>query len=158
MLKAGWTKETRTAYFEWFLKAANYRGGASFEKFIEFIRTDAVASLSDAEKTSLGDLLSRKPEKKTVLENFGAALKDRKPTKWTMEDLANDVKGELKGRDFETGRKMFAATGCYACHRFDNSGGMTGPDLTAAGRRYSAHDLLDQIVNPSRSSTSSSPP
>src|SRR5438876_11606311 len=27
-------------------KAANYRGGASFDKFIEFIRTDAVASLS----------------------------------------------------------------------------------------------------------------
>lgn len=27
---------------------------------------------------------------------------------------------------------------------------MTGPDLTAAGSRYSPHDLLDQIINPSR--------
>lgn len=27
---------------------------------------------------------------------------------------------------------------------------MTGPDLTSAGRRYSPHDLLDQIVNPSK--------
>ena len=27
---------------------------------------------------------------------------------------------------------------------------MTGPDLTAAGARYSPHDLLDQIINPSR--------
>ena len=27
---------------------------------------------------------------------------------------------------------------------------MTGPDLTSAGRRYSAHDLLDQVVNPSK--------
>ena len=44
MLKAGWNDELRTAYFEWFLKAANYRGGASFAKFIEFIRNDAVAS------------------------------------------------------------------------------------------------------------------
>src|SRR6185436_8543702 len=26
----------------------------------------------------------------------------------------------------------------------------TGPDLTAAGRRYSPHDLLDQIINPSK--------
>ena len=25
-----------------------------------------------------------------------------------------------------------------------------GPDLTSAGRRYSPHDLLDQIVNPSK--------
>ena len=45
---------------------------------------------------------------------------------------------------------MFAAGGCFACHRFANEGGMTGPDLTGSGGRYSAHDLLDQIINPSR--------
>jgi putative heme-binding domain-containing protein len=27
---------------------------------------------------------------------------------------------------------------------------MTGPDLTTAGRRYSAHDLIDQVINPSK--------
>ena len=27
---------------------------------------------------------------------------------------------------------------------------MTGPDLTSAGRRYSAHDLIDQVINPSK--------
>ncbi len=27
---------------------------------------------------------------------------------------------------------------------------MTGPDLSAAGRRYSPHDLLDQVINPSK--------
>ena len=27
---------------------------------------------------------------------------------------------------------------------------MTGPDLTTAGRRYSSHDLLDQVINPSK--------
>ena len=31
-LKTGWTKDLRTQYFNWFLKAANYRGGASFTK------------------------------------------------------------------------------------------------------------------------------
>ena len=56
----------------------------------------------------------------------------------------------MKGRSFETGRKMFGATGCFSCHRFGNEGGMTGPDLTGAGGRYSPHDLLDQIINPSR--------
>ena len=45
---------------------------------------------------------------------------------------------------------MFAAAACFACHRFNNQGGITGPDLTTAGRRYSAHDLLDQVVNPSK--------
>lgn len=27
---------------------------------------------------------------------------------------------------------------------------MTGPDLTTSGRRYSPHDLLDQVINPSK--------
>ena len=45
---------------------------------------------------------------------------------------------------------MFAAAACFTCHRFGNEGGMTGPDLTGAGRRYTPHDLLDQIINPSK--------
>ncbi|MEI9898560.1 MAG: hypothetical protein WDN28_33070 [Chthoniobacter sp.] len=45
---------------------------------------------------------------------------------------------------------MFAAVGCFACHRFGNEGGMTGPDLTQAGGRYNARDLLDNVINPSK--------
>ena len=45
---------------------------------------------------------------------------------------------------------MFAAGGCFACHRFGNEGGMTGPDLTGSGGRYSPHDLLEQIMYPSK--------
>ena len=59
LLKAGWTDELKQDYFEWFLKAANYRGGASFAKFVEFIRDDAVASLSEAQKESLAEILAR---------------------------------------------------------------------------------------------------
>ena len=150
MLKTGWTPELRTAYFEWFLKAANYRGGASFAKFIEFIRNDAVASLSDAEKESMKELLAKKAEKKSALENLGEVFKGRESKKWILEELSAAAKTGLKKRDFANGRKMFAAAGCYACHRFDNQGGMTGPDLTSAGRRYSSHDLLDQVINPSK--------
>jgi putative heme-binding domain-containing protein len=45
---------------------------------------------------------------------------------------------------------MFGAVGCFACHRFGNEGGMTGPDLTGAGGRYTPRDLLDQIIDPSK--------
>lgn len=150
MLQAGWTTELRTAYFEWFLKAANYKGGASFNTFIKFIRDDAVASLTDSEKASFAELLAKQPVKKSALENLGEYFAGRSETKWTLEELSTAAKTGLKKRDFAKGRKMFAATGCYACHRFENQGGMTGPDLTSAGRRYSPHDLLDQIVNPSK--------
>jgi putative heme-binding domain-containing protein len=150
MLTAGWTPELHTAYFEWFLKAANYKGGASFEKFIEFIRTDAVASLSEEQKETLVEILAKEPEKKTVLENLGAVFAGRKEKKWTLDELSAAARTGLKNRDFENGGRMFAAAGCYACHRFRNQGGMTGPDLTSAGRRYSSHDLLDQVLNPSK--------
>ena len=151
MLKSGWTGELRTDYFNWFLKAANYRGGASFSKFIEFIRNDAVASLSAAQKTELKDLLAKKPVIKSPFEIMAAAMIGRKYVKeWKLEELSQTATTGLKNRDFDRGRKMFAAGGCFACHRFANEGGMTGPDLTGAGGRYSPHDLLEQIIDPSK--------
>ena len=150
LLKAGWTDELHEAYFEWFLKAANYRGGASFAKFIQFIRADAVASLSEAQKESLKEIIAKKPVNKSALENLGSIFTGRSETKWTLDELSQAARSNLEQRDFANGRKMFAAGGCFACHRFRNQGGMTGPDLTTAGRRYSAHDLLDQVINPSK--------
>ena len=150
MLKAGWTPETRTAFLEWFMKAANYRGGASFDKFIEFIRNDTLATFTEAEKTSLAALIEKKPERKSAIENIGAMFAGRTPTMWTLEELSAATKAGMKGRSFDNGRKMFGAAACFACHRFGNEGGMTGPDLTGAGGRYSPHDLLDQIINPSK--------
>jgi putative heme-binding domain-containing protein len=150
MLKTGWTLATRTAYLEWLLKAVNYRGGASFDKFIEFIRNDALATFTNAEKTTLAELIARKPERKSVVENLGDVFAGRTPTNWTLDDLSAAAQGGLRRRDFERGRRMFGATACFACHRFGNEGGMTGPDLTGAGGRYSPRDLLDQIINPSK--------
>ena len=150
-LKTGWNTALRTEQFEWFLKAANYRGGASFEKFLEFIRTDAEASLSAEEKVALAAVLAKKPEKKSPLAQMAEAFAGRTTlTEWKLDTLAPQVEGRLKKRNFENGRRMFAASGCFACHRFGNEGGMTGPDLTGAAGRYSSRDLLDQILNPSK--------
>jgi putative heme-binding domain-containing protein len=150
-LKAGWTTALRSAYLEWFLKAANYQGGASFTKFIEMIRTDAVESFDEKSKVELAELLAKKPESKSVLENLGEMFKDRQAKQWTLEELsAVASQSGLQNRNLENGRKLFAASGCFACHRFGNEGGMSGPDLTTAGRRYSPHDLIDQVVNPSK--------
>lgn len=149
-LKTGWTPELRTQQLEWFLKAANYKGGASFDKFIEFIRNDSLSTFTDAEKTQLAELIAKKPERKSAIENVGAMFVGRTPTMWTLDELSKAAATGMKGRSFDNGRKMFSAAACYTCHRFGNAGGMTGPDLTGAGGRYSPHDLLDQIINPSK--------
>jgi putative heme-binding domain-containing protein len=150
MLKTGWTPELRAAQLQWFLKAANYKGGSSFTKFIEFIRNDSLATFSTEENTAHAELIAKKPEIKSPLENLGALFAGRTPKNWTLEELSAATANGLKSRSFLNGQKMFGAAACFACHRFGNAGGMNGPDLTGAGGRYSPHDLLDQIIHPSK--------
>jgi putative heme-binding domain-containing protein len=150
MLDTGWTPATRKAQLEWFHKAANFRGGASFAKFIEFIRNDSLATLTPAERTAFAEIIDRKPEPKSAIENMADVFAGRTFKNWTVDDLAPALAGGLKGRNFDQGRKMAGAAACFACHRFGNEGGMTGPDLTGAGGRYNPRDLLDQIINPSK--------
>jgi putative heme-binding domain-containing protein len=152
MLKAGWTPELREKQLNWFVKAASYRGGSSFGKFIEFIRNDSLTTYSTVELTRHEKLvaLAKNPPIKSAYENVGAIFAGRTPRNWTLEELSAATRTGMKGRDFENGRKMFGAAACFACHRYGNAGGMNGPDLTGAGGRYSPHDLLDQIINPSK--------
>ncbi len=150
MLDTGWTTATRTAYFEWFLKAANYRGGASFGQFIEFIRADAVKSLTAEERVALASVLEKKAKKMSAIENMSYVFAGRPFTDWKLDELATAAETGMKGRSFESGRRLFGNAACFACHRFGNEGGMTGPDLTGAGGRYSPRDFLDQVLNPSK--------
>jgi putative heme-binding domain-containing protein len=74
---------------------------------------------------------------------------------WSMEDVltaANQegVKGLAKGRNFEHGKRTFAAARCIVCHRYDGDGGATGPDLTQAAGRFQLNDLVEAMVHPSK--------
>jgi putative heme-binding domain-containing protein len=152
MLKAGWTPELREKQLNWFVKAASYRGGSSFGKFVEFIRNDSLATFTPEELGRHEKLiaLAKNPPVKSAYENVGAMFAGRTPKNWTLDELSAATKTGLKGRDFAQGRKVFSAAACFTCHRFGNAGGMTGPDLTLSGGRYSPHDFLDQIINPSK--------
>jgi putative heme-binding domain-containing protein len=59
---------------------------------------------------------------------------------------------ELQG-DASRGRDIFFAEGganCALCHRADGRGRDFGPDLGHIGRKYSRAQLLDNILNPSK--------
>src|SRR5262249_31386491 len=60
-LKSGWTPAQRKEYFSWYLKAANYKGGASFQGFLRLMKGDAVATLTAREKEELKPILEAKP-------------------------------------------------------------------------------------------------
>lgn len=61
--------------------------GASFDKFIEFIRNDSLATFTEAEKTQLSALIAMRPESKLAIENLGAMFIGRTPTMWTLDEL-----------------------------------------------------------------------
>ncbi len=147
MAKTGWTQPLREEYFKWFLKAANFKGGASMAGFMREIKADAVANLSATEKTALQTILEAKPQKQSPLEMLTA----RPVVKaYTVNDLAPVVDRGMKSRDFDRGRQIFGQAGCAACHRFENDGGSVGPDLTNVAGRFSVRDLLESIVEPSK--------
>lgn len=146
--KTGWTQPLREEYFRWFLKAANFKGGASLNGFLRDIKNDAMANLSEGEKVALKTIIETKPEKVSPLE----ALTAREVVKqYTVEDLAPMVeKGVKNKRDFDRGRQLFGQAGCAACHRFSDEGASVGPDLTNLAGRFSVRDVLESILEPSK--------
>ncbi len=148
VLGSGWTPTLRETYFNWFVKAANFRGGASLAGFLRDMKNDAVATLSDTEKAALQAILDTKPPQRTALENLLAGRSVVK--EWTLADLSPALNRDLKGRNFDRGRELFGAVGCYACHRFATEGGAVGPDLTGVSGRFNPRDLLESLLDPNK--------
>ncbi len=144
----GWDLARRRQYFGFFPRAAQHPGGMSYTGFLENIRADAVATLDPGELRSLASelgqtLVAPAPEGVTPPTGPGRA--------WTMSDaLAALGDGPLRGRNFEAGRNLFHATSCSTCHRFDGGGGAIGPDLSTVANKFSAQDLLEAILEPSK--------
>lgn len=146
-LKAGWTMPQRQQYFRWFVKAGGYKGGNSFAGFVRMIKADAVRNLSKEDRATLQPILDLKPDTKSS----AVAAKPRPFVKqWTVNELVPLVEKGLVKRDFDKGRRLFAETTCFSCHRFDNEGGSAGPDLTGVSGRFGARDLLESIIEPSK--------
>jgi putative heme-binding domain-containing protein len=144
--KTGWTPGLRKSYFSWFPRAASWKGGNSLKKFIENIRTEALANLApDSEKAGL-EALSKTPP---------AALANVKPPEgpgrsWTITGAVAELEKRKTGRSFKRGQELYQATACASCHRIAGEGGGIGPDLTGSGNRYTLADLMENIIDPSK--------
>ncbi|MBL8898084.1 MAG: DUF1080 domain-containing protein [Planctomycetes bacterium] len=144
----GWNLPLRTAYFSWLgFAPKRFKGGMSFELFLEQIRKDAEAKLSADEKLALVDVLQPPPPP----ADAAAPARVRKFVKsWRVADLLPQLEAVGSGRNFESGRAAFVELQCLACHRFGDRGGSTGPTLGNVGGRFSRRDLLDALLEPSK--------
>ncbi len=146
-VKTGWTLKQHEEYFDWFHKAANYRGGNSFHGFLRNIRNDAIKSLSAEEKTTLASAIKSVPQPTAPKFTF---KKREFVKKYTADELVPIVERGLAKRDFDKGRNLFGEMKCFVCHRFNNEGGGMGPDLTAISGRFGTRDLLEKVITPSK--------
>lgn len=140
----GWTLEQRREYLQLLDEQRSKSGGASFQGFIDNIRAEALANASEAERKALESLVPVTVKKEELPNPIGPGRD------WTVSDLLQLADGGLKGRNFEAGRRAYAAARCVVCHRFGGDGGATGPDLTNTAGRFGIKDLGEAIVEPSK--------
>lgn len=148
-LKAGWSVDDRRAYFRFLNgRAAKLGGGASFDGYMGVLRTDAIATLTEEEKEALGPVLE------TPSPADAAAGTTRPFVRvYRVRDLLPALPRLAEPRDLARGKRLFAETSCLSCHRMDGAGGSRAPDLSSAGARFSARDLVETILNPSQTIT-----
>jgi putative heme-binding domain-containing protein len=146
-LTSGWNTELRRELFAWFARAKGYRGGASFELFISEMKDTALSHTSEADKLTLKEVIeSAAPPAPAFTAEPRSFVQA-----WTVADFDDVLSVGLEGnRDFSNGRNMFGAASCFACHRFGQEGGVTGPDLTSVSGKFSPRDLLESIIEPSK--------
>ncbi|MGV3642344.1 MAG: c-type cytochrome [Adhaeribacter sp.] len=149
--KTGWTPQLYEQYFTWIRKAFDYKGGLSYVGFINKSRQMALATVP---KNKLEHYKQVSGEE--LLSSNGNDLANKAPNpkgpgrNWKMDEALPLVETGLTGRNFENGKAMFAATRCISCHSMRGEGGNVGPDLTQLGTRFSAKDMLEAIIEPSK--------
>ena len=146
--RIGWTPELHKTYFGWFPRTAAWKGGNSFRKFLDNIRTEALTNTvpNPADRPALEAIAKSAPPAPPA--NF---VIPKGPGKaYTTDEIVALADKGLKGRNFEQGKAMYSSTLCIRCHHFAGDGGNIGPDLTGAGARYGLRDLVENIIDPSK--------
>jgi putative heme-binding domain-containing protein len=145
-LKSGWNEAQRKKYFGWIAMARGHRGGASFGKFLDQLRDDALAGMTDEEKVALKEVIDGSQK----VEVGGLSATRQFVHNWQTDDLLPLLQKAGQGRSFEKGKAAYEATQCAKCHRFRNEGGDTGPDITGVGGRFDARYILEALIEPSK--------
>lgn len=147
-VKNGWTQEAREKYFKLFATFLSRKGGNSYIGYINSARKMALANVPKDkfvyyDSISGGDLLNKKGNH--LADN---SIRPKGPGQdWTVNE-ALPVIQDSSARNFVQGQAMFQAQ-CSSCHKVGGEGGSIGPDLTQLGTRFSAHDILESIIEPS---------
>ncbi len=131
----------------WFKEAGrDYGDGASYPKYLVNFRKDAIASLSADERLALSSWI----EDYSSIAAFKPSKQREFVQEWKMTDLEPSLDDASHGRNFANGKAVFNDAQCMLCHRFGDSGGSIGPELTAVASKYAPREILESMVEPSK--------
>ncbi|WP_019987493.1 c-type cytochrome [Rudanella lutea] len=148
--KTGWTPALRDTYFQWFKNAFNFQGGRSYVGFIDKARKLALAHVPKEQfekynKMSGADLLTSSGN------DLALSYTPKGPgRRWELDAALAAIDTAMTNRDFDRGKKIYAAVLCARCHSMQGEGGDIGPDLTQLGTRFSNKDMLEAIMMPNK--------
>ncbi len=144
----GWTKESRSSYFQWFYDVLNAKGGLSFKPGMENIRLAAMQHVPDDEKEYFQELSGvYSPE--TAVADLPAPIGPGQ--QYDANEIGNVIWGaELADYkvDFQKGKRAFEAGMCILCHRMRGEGAAVGPDLTQAHTKFNNYEMLFATYSP----------
>jgi putative heme-binding domain-containing protein len=161
-VRLGWTLPDRKRYLGWFNKprerrahppellqqfkdvGREYVDGAWFDRYLRDFKREAVATLTVEERQALEPLLST-----PIVQGRSIPQTREFVRQWKMEDLLPELEKQ-RATNLARGRQAYVDAQCQSCHRFANDGGIIGPELTGAGSKYSARDVLESIIEPSK--------
>ena len=150
-VKTGWTPALQDDYFKWFYHAFSFRGGHSFVGFIDGARKSALANVAKDKFAYFNTLSGDSIVALSGTDLAKGALQPVGPGKdWQLAEATAVADSGIANRNYERGKGMYAASLCIACHTMRGEGGVAGPDLTQVGTRFSYKDMLQAIIEPSK--------
>ncbi len=146
-VKHGWTLDQRRAYFAFLGQARKCKGNASYDGYLKAFIDEGWAACSTAEQHALADLVGKA---KADLPKFLSTPPKGPGRDWQLADADARMKNGFADADLAAGHNLFHAIGCASCHYFAGEGGNHGPDLTSLGNKFTAADVLEAILDPSK--------
>lgn len=142
----GWTKDLRETYFSWFYDVLGSKGGMSFKAYMENVRQRAMSHVPESEKDYFKEISGEYSPTDAVADLPQPMGPGGTYTAGDIQDIVWSE--EMKGGEFEAGKRAFEAAMCVLCHRIRGEGGAAGPDLTQAFTKFGTYDLIHAVVSP----------
>ena len=143
----GWTLDLRRLWLkQWLNVRTTAVGGPALPQQLDYARAHFLSQLNAAEKESLAPDIA-------AAELASAITTTAQPARpfvkaWTVASLLEEMKTLTTPPDLAAGKRLFTAATCVQCHRVGTEGAQIGPDLTAVGKRFDRHALVESVIEP----------